>query len=145
MSTMLYPFAYIVGGEYKGNYVYAYRGRCYLIQYSSFKQKDIGIFTLDTSHDITLKHNHTFSYEFSDIVGYEIIGSIAVGADANAVMQGSMMFGVAGALVAGAASANNKHDVAIIFKDEKKSIFRFLNSRSYQNYITGFMKQILNL
>lgn len=131
MAKEIYPFAYIVQGDFAGMYVYYqdYDDSYFVRSESVYKN---GMFSSG------LWYNANYQYKFRDIIGYEDIGSATRNADAASVIKGGLMLGVVGAMAASAAGTGTTHDTVMYFKDGKKCVFRFLNSHVHQNHITSF-------
>lgn len=131
MAKEIYPFAYIVQGDFVGQYVYYqdYDDRYFVRSEAVYKN---GMFSSG------LWYNANYQYIFRDIIGYEDIGSATHTADAASVIKGGLLLGVVGAMAASAAGAGSTYDTVIYFKDGKKCVFRFLSSQVHQNHITSF-------
>ena len=131
MAKQIYPFAYIIQGDFAGMYVYYqdYNDKYFIRTESVHKD---GMF----SDGLWYKAN--YEYNFSDIIGYEDIGGATHSASATSVLTSGLMFGVVGAMAASAAGAGSTYDTVIYFKDGKKCVFRFLTSQVHQNHITSF-------
>ena len=135
MAKTYYPFAYIIQGDYAGEYVYysSYDNTNYVKSVSQDKESFFEVNGLSTLP--------SYKYKFADIIGYEEIGSATHSADATTVLKGGALFGVVGAMAAAAAGSGTTYDTVIYFKDGTKSVFRFLSSQAHQDYITALYQR----
>lgn len=131
MAKEIYPFAYIVQGDFVGQYVYYqdYDDKYFVRSESVYNN---GFFSSG------LWYHANYEYIFRDIIGYEEIGSATHSADAASVLKAGFWLGTVGAMAASAAGAGTTYDTAIYFKDGKQCVFRFLSSQVHQNHITSF-------
>lgn len=131
MAKEIYPFAYIVQGNFAGQYVYyqGYDDNYYVRPESVYKD---GLFSNG------LWYKASYQYKLRSIIGYEEIGSATQTADAASIIKGGLMLGVVGAMAVSAAGARTTYDTMIYFNDGKQCVFRFLNSTVHQNHITSF-------
>ena len=66
---------------------------------------------------------------------YESISAVKNGPNAASVATGLILFGPIGALAGAAASQSSTYDIAVYFKNGKKSLIRLFSSETYQEFM----------
>lgn len=127
MGKSIYRAGVIVNGDYNGKSVYKYDDNSFIIVSNDENGKIIINSLFPTQYSI-LKE-----ISIKTVDHYEDVSTSKTGADTSAIAKGLFWAGPVGGLLGAAATSQSAtYDMAIYFKDGKKSLIRILNSTNYQ-------------
>jgi len=127
MGRAVYRAGYVVSGDYSGRNIYQLENENFFIVDNDENGKIIfgGLFPTSFQKLQTICHGQ--------VDHYEDVSSAKTGPNTSAIADGVFWGGALGGLIgAVATNGNATHDIAVYFKDGKKSLIRILNSASYQ-------------
>ncbi len=127
MGESIYRAGVVLEGDYKNLNVYKNNESSFVIMKNDENGKII-VKSLFPTHYSVVK---TVSKE--TVERYEDISSAKQGPKAEAVSKGLFWLGPVGGLLGATASQNTSHDIALYFKDGKKSLVRILDASAYQD------------
>lgn len=125
----------VMEGDYAGKSIYIHSSLYGFNHDDSF----IKIFNDENEKISTGLFKTEFSFleiiNFKSIDHYIEVSSSKTGPDASAVTKGVIFGGVVGGMIgATATSQPETYDIAVYFKDGKKSLIRLFGSRTYQKF-----------
>lgn len=127
MGKSIYRCGVVINGDFSGKSVYKNDSNSYII-ISNDENGKIIVNSLFPTHFSILQVISKDTVE-----RYEEVSSSKNGADASAIAKGLFWAGLAGGLLGAASSQSASFDIAIYFKNGKKSLIRINNSSSYQD------------
>lgn len=126
MRRTIYRIGSVINGSFNGLNVYVRDANAFVIIKNDLKGKISPGNMIYTEEQILSK---------STVDRYENVSAIQKGPDPASMATGLIMFGAIGALAGAAASQSSTYDVAVYFKDGKKSLIRFYSADIYQEFL----------
>ena len=126
MRRTVYRAGSVINGEYNGLNVYVRDNDSFVII-----KNDIG--GKLSPNNMVYSEEKILSKDTVD--RYESVSAVNKGPNPASVATGLIMFGPIGALAGAAASQSSAYDIAVYFKDGKKSLIRLFSSDAYQEFI----------
>lgn len=127
MGKSIYRAGVVINGDFEGKSVYKHDDNSFVVVSNDENGKLI-INSLFPTHYSILKE-----ISGNTVDHYEDISCSKTGADVSAIAKGLFWAGPIGGLLGAAATSQSAtYDLAIYFKDGKKSLIRIFNSVSYQ-------------
>ena len=126
MRRTVYRVGSVVNGDFNGLNVYVRDNNSFVIVRNDINGKITPGNMIYTEEQIISK---------STVDQYEGISAVNNGPNAASVATGLILFGPIGALAGAAASQSSTYDIAVHFKDGKKSLIRFFSNDAYQEFM----------
>lgn len=125
MGKTIWSAGQVVKGDYEGRYVYKQDDSSYIIVSGDDNGKIVQGFLLSTPYQkLKVISSQTVDH-------YEEAGSVKKGPDVGAVANGLFWLGPVGGVLGAVASQSSTTDIAVYFKDGKKSLLK-LNASAAQ-------------
>lgn len=125
MRRTVYRAGSVVNGDYDGLNVYIRDADSFVIIKNDVGGKIAPGNMIYTEEQILSK---------ATVDRYESVSAVNKGPDLATVATGLIMFGAIGALAGAASSQSATYDIAVYFKNGKKSLIRFFSTDAYQEF-----------
>lgn len=126
MRRTIYRVGSVVNGDYNGLNVYVRDGNSFVIVRNDIGGKIAPGNMIYTEEQIISKNT---------VEKYESVSAVNNGPNAASVATGLILFGPIGALAGAAASQSSTYDIAVSFRDGKKSLIRLFSNDAYQEFM----------
>lgn len=126
MRRTVYRAGSVISGDFSGLNVYVRDANSFVIIKNDIGGKLSPGNMIYTEEQIVSK---------GTVERYEGVSEVNKGPDFASVATGLLMFGPIGALAGAASSQSSTYDIAVYFKNGKRSLIRFFSTDAYQEFI----------